>query len=560
MSVIFYLVLLVPASAQLPVDIPIFYSANYGELRPNHFHAGIDIKTEGVTGKRILTIDDGYVSRISVSPTGYGRAIYIQHPDGTTSVYGHLENYTPVIEAYVREQQYAKKAFKVELYPAKDKFPVKQGELIGYSGNSGGSAGPHLHFEIRNSAQVPLNPILKGTIPAKDTIAPRAVKLYWVDLDYAGPVPVHNIRQKVAVVNNGTNKYTIQGGTLKINGEGYLALEISERKNNTDNFMGPTDIVAKIDGKQYFGMHIDAIPFDVTRFSNAVMLPEADASRNGVFRLAVLPNNPLKIYNNTPNRGILRLTDTDRHEIEIEITDDCGNSSLLTLNIVKDEAAIPPKATPEGKHVLWSHSFTHNQEGLTVTIPAGSLYESIIFNTQASPQPSYGYSPVYSVYDPDVLLQKSITLAIDATSLPANLRNKALVGRVTAAGRRSSAGGAWRAEGNSGVVETRTTSFGRFYIAVDTVPPRITPAFTEGENMASRKSLTIRITDDFSGIDTYIGTIDDKWAIFEYDPKTTRLIHYFDDSRWPKGATHTLKMEVTDAKGNKSILNTKYVR
>lgn len=549
-----------PATPGLPVDIPVIYSANYGELRPNHFHAGVDIKTEGVTGKRVFSIGDGYVSRISVSPTGYGRALYILHPDGTTSVYGHLDSFSPAIEAYVKERQYAGKAFKIELYPAKDKFPVKKGELIALSGNSGGSAGPHLHFEIRNPAQVPMNPILKGTVPAGDTIPPRAVKLYWVGIDYAGPVPVHSIRRKATVTGNGAGKYTIQGGTLKVSGEGYFAVEISERKNGTYNYMAPTSIDARIDGEQYFGMHIDAIPFDMAQFSNAVALPGADASRNGVFRLAVLPNNPLRIYADTRNRGIIRLADTDRHEIEIEITDDCGNRSLLTFGIARDDTAVPAKPTPEGRQVLWSHGFTHNSEGLSVTIPAGALYESIVFRTQSSPRPGYGYSPIYSVHDPDELLQKSITVAIDASSLPVNLRGKALLGRVTPAGRRSSAGGAWRADGNSGVVSTGTTSFGRFYIAVDTVPPRIVPAFVEGENMAGRGSLTVRITDDFAGIDTYTAAIDDKWAIFEYDPKTTRLIHYFDDARWSKGATHTLRLEVTDTKGNRSVLETKYVR
>lgn len=557
---LFCCVLLSTAAAQ-PLDIPVLLSANYGELRANHFHSGIDIKTQGVTGKRVLAVDDGYVSRISVSPTGFGRALYVQHPDGTTTVYGHLERFIPSIETYVREQQYSKKSFKVELYPSKDKFPVSRGELIALSGNSGSSGGPHLHFEVRNRAQVPLNALIKGTVTVRDTIAPRAVKLYWVSLDYSGPVPVHSIRRNVAVSGTGANKYTISGGALKVSGEGYFAVEIAERKNGTDSYMAPASIKAAVDGKQYFGMNIDAIPFDMARFSNAVTLPGANATRNGVFRLAVLPNNPLRIYGNTPNRGIIRLEDSDQHAVEIEITDDCGNISFLNFNIIRDETAVPPKAIQEGKQVLWSHRFTHSGEGLLVDIPAGSLYESIIFRTQTSPQPAYGYSPIYSVHDPYELVQKSFTVAIDAASLPENLRSKALIGRISPEGRRSSAGGSWKADSraDAGVVETQTTVFGKFYIAVDTVAPRIVPGFKDGENMASRKSLTITISDDFSGIDTYTATIDDKWAIFEYDPKTARLIHSFDDDRWSKGA-HTLKLEVADAKGNTSTLNTKYVR
>ena len=144
-----------------PVKIPLLLSANFGELRIDHFHSGLDIKTQGVTGKEVVAAASGYIYRISVSPGGFGKALYIRHPSGYSTVYGHLDRFTPEIEEYVKAQQYEKKSYLVTLFPAKDKFPVKQGELIAYSGNSGSSAGPHLHYEIRKSeSEIPVNPLL----------------------------------------------------------------------------------------------------------------------------------------------------------------------------------------------------------------------------------------------------------------------------------------------------------------------------------------------------------------------------------------------------------------
>lgn len=173
-------------------DVAGLYSANFGEMRPNHFHSGIDIKTDGVTGKPVLATADGYISRIAVTPGGYGRAIYITHPNGTTSVYGHLSKFRDDIEKYVHEERYRTRRNSINLYPSADRFPLKQGEQFAWSGNTGSSAGPHLHFEIRDSrTQRTLNTISSGVIRTRDDIPPRLVKLYYVEVDSVRGVPVH---------------------------------------------------------------------------------------------------------------------------------------------------------------------------------------------------------------------------------------------------------------------------------------------------------------------------------------------------------------------------------
>ena len=146
-----------------PLDIPIYLSATFGEIRPNHIHAGLDIKTQGVEGKKVFAVADGYISRIGVSPYGYGNVLYITHYDGYTSVYAHLQRFSGEIAKYVKDYQYKHKKFASQIYPDKDKFPIKKGDLIAYSGNSGGSGGPHLHFEIRHTlSEKPVNPMYFG--------------------------------------------------------------------------------------------------------------------------------------------------------------------------------------------------------------------------------------------------------------------------------------------------------------------------------------------------------------------------------------------------------------
>lgn len=197
-------------------DVAGLYSANFGEMRPNHFHSGIDIKTDGVTGKPVLATADGYISRIAVTPGGYGRAIYITHPNGTTSVYGHLSKFRDDIEKYVHEERYRTRRNSINLYPSADRFPLKQGEQFAWSGNTGSSAGPHLHFEIRDSrTQRTLNTISSGVIRTRDDIPPRLVKLYYVEVDSVRGVPVHARPRPVELVEKTPGRYALkQEGAL----------------------------------------------------------------------------------------------------------------------------------------------------------------------------------------------------------------------------------------------------------------------------------------------------------------------------------------------------------
>ena len=540
-----------------PVAFSMLLSANYGELRGNHFHSGIDIKTQGVINKPIRAIADGTVVRIAVSPSGFGKALYINHPNGTTSVYGHLERFSDSIERYIHEIQYVRKSFAVDVKPPAGKFVFKQGEQIALSGNRGSSGGPHLHLEVRETdSQRPLNLLARGMLQVRDTIPPKPVVLYYIGVDTVQGVPVHTVRWKLSVRRDARGNYTLlDTAALRVARNGYFAVEAEEKKNGTDNPMGVYAFDVTYDGKPAFSMVVDRIGFDVGRYCYAAALyPQSRATRNGVYRLYKLPNNRLPVYRKTVRNGLLTLDDDGRHEVGIELTDDCGNASRLAFRVVRGLSA--PQVVPDGIPVDWTKDFRHQQGGLSLSVPRGALYESILLDLSEKPKQRYAYSPLYAIHTPDVPLQGAVTVSIDASELPAELRSKALLATVGRDGGRSAAGGAWK----EGRVTTETRSFGTYYIAVDTVAPRITPQFKSGDDFASRKTLSFKISDDFSGIGSYSAAIDGKWALFEYDPKTATLTHYFDDGRWSRETTHVLVLTVADGKGNKTVFRGNYRR
>lgn len=540
-----------------PFNFPLLLSANYGELRGTHFHGGIDIKTQGVINKPVMAVADGYVARIAVSPTGFGKALYVNHADGTTTVYGHVERFDEPIEQYIHELQYARQSFAVDVAPPKDRFVYKQGDRIALSGNRGSSGGPHLHFEVRETAsQRPLNVLAWHAFHVEDTIPPKAKKLYYIGIDTVQGIPVHIVRQIRTVKRLSDGSYGIADtSAMRVTGTGYFAVEAEEKKNGTANPMGVYTIDVQCDGKALFGMTVDRIPFDVGRYAYAAALyPESRSTRNGVYTLYVLPNNRLPVYDRKKPNGLLRLTDDDPREIAVALGDDCGNRSVLRFRVRR---GLPPKEPqPEGIPVRWSEDYHYAGEGIRLSIPKGTLFESILLRLSTKPRPAYAYSPLYTVHTPDVPVYRSLSVSLDASAVPERLRGKALLATVGANGSRSSAGGRWK----EGRVATETRSFGTFCIVVDTVPPKITPAFKPGDDFGARKTMEFTIGDDLSGIASYTATIDGKWALFEYDPKSSRLTHYFDDARWERGRTHALVLSVTDNKGNKSVFKGSYRR
>lgn len=371
-------------------DVAGLYSANFGEMRPNHFHSGIDIKTDGVTGKPVLATADGYISRIAVTPGGYGRAIYITHPNGTTSVYGHLSKFRDDIEKYVHEERYRTRRNSINLYPSADRFPLKQGEQFAWSGNTGSSAGPHLHFEIRDSrTQRTLNTISSGVIRTRDDIPPRLVKLYYVEVDSVRGVPVHARPRPVELVEKTPGRYALkQEGALSVGGRGYFILEATDRKNDVSNTFGLWRIREFADEDPIFELRIDGFAFDQTRYCNAVThYPMQVASRNEVIRLTRLDGCIDDFYPVLKNQALLTPSEGQSQQIRIEAEDDSGNRSILEFRTIRQPAQRDFRAVCDSTALIVDNRrpFSHTAGEASVHIPAGVFYEPLFFSQSSRP-------------------------------------------------------------------------------------------------------------------------------------------------------------------------------
>lgn len=539
-----------------PVRIPLLLSANFGELRIDHFHSGLDIKTQGVTGKEVVAAASGYIYRISISPGGFGNALYVRHPSGYSTVYGHLDRFTPEIENYVKTQQYAKKSYTITLFPQKDKFPVEQGELIAFSGNSGGSSGPHLHYEIRKSdSESPVNPLLFdfGII---DNIKPIIEKLVIYPINRYTLINNHNILSKINVAGGDGNYYIPSDKKISISGQAGFGIKAFDRLTGSTNKCAVYSIELLIDSIPVFNYVMDGFSFDESRFINSHIDYETYMKEKiYVERTYILPNDKLGVYKDCVNRGIFNFNDDSVHFAEIIVKDVNNNKSTLAFKI-KSQKIIANDITASSDSNLiimpYNKSNSFRSENVYVRIPNGALYDTIDFTYKCDPGTRNMYSDVHIINNIYTPVQKAYTLAIKPKSIPDGLESKMLIVQLGDDHSKSAVNSRWVGE----YLTADALSFGKFYIGIDTIAPVISPnGLVSGANLTGTRSIRIKITDDFSGIKSYEASIDGNWALFEYDQKNNVLIYYFDEKRITKGSDHNLFLKVTDNEDNFSTFN-----
>lgn len=547
-----------------PLDGVLLSSANFAEARTNHFHSGVDLKTGGVEGKPIYAVADGNIARICIAPWGYGRALYIDHPNGTSSVYAHMQRFTAEVEKYVDNARYNQKKHNVDLYLGIDKFPVKKGQLIGYSGNSGASAGPHLHFEIRETAsQRTTNLFQKKIVEVKDNLPPTIVKLHYIEVDTLAGVPVNSTPKSLAVTKKSDSVFALADtSVVEVGPNGYFVLECTDRKNNSHNTMGMYRVVMSIDSVQVFGFKLDGFLFSETRYVNSFThYAMQKGSRNELVRLAVQGNNKLKIYDNTRNRGALWLADTLVHRVDIAAHDDNGNISRLSLDVRRRTAARPAPSQPEGSaKVEWNKHFYKNFGGLEVRIPARVLYESIYLTHSLDSVPANSvrlaaFSPLHRLHTPDTPLHSYINVAIAPTDVPSYLTSKLCLARVQDNGRFTHAGGKYQ----DGKVVAEVRDFGAYCVVADTIPPTATPSFKNNADLRTVKEISFSMADNFSGVKSYTATIDGHWIAFEQ--QGNKVTHIFDLARIAyTGQKHTIRFTLTDTSGNTATIERTFIK
>ena len=544
---------------QSPIDTTITLAGNFGEIRPNHFHAGFDIRTNNHEGMPVYAAADGYVSRIKISPYGYGNALYITHANGYTTVYGHLKSFNTTIQAFERKVQYSKELFEIDTLLSPDKLPVKKGELIGLSGNTGGSQGPHLHFEIRDTkTESPINPYLFGYKIA-DNVKPRITQIAIYPMDEYAKVNGKHESKKIAPIYKNGNYSFLKTDTINVSGAIGFGIECYDSENKSNNKNAVYSIELQSGGKRIFYYEMERFSFENARYVNAHIDYQSKQRHDTKIQKCFLSkNNQLGIYKGVINNGVIYFNDDSVHWIRYIVKDYNGNTTELMLKVKsRHHGLITVKAIKEN---IWDCLQEHKFEtqDIRITIPTNALYDDVRFSYSNLWSVKGTYSPLHQIMTDETPLQKAYSLSIQPVKLPDSLQSKACIISVNDKGKRNYEGGIYK----DGWVTTQTKEFGNFAVAIDNVAPKIRTAFPLSKgttvNLSKAKTIGIIAADNLSGVRKYRATIDGNWVLMEYEMKKELLFYTFDDKITT--GTHTFKIDVTDDKDNTSSLSFSFKR
>ncbi len=524
------------------MDIPPSLSGNFGELRNNHFHSGIDFKTQGKTGFPVKSVKDGYVSRIFVSPTGFGRAIYVNHPDGTMTVYGHVERFSNAIESVVVDEQYKREAFSLDLSFSQGKIPVKKGEVIAYSGNAGSSGGPHLHFEVRNaSGDVIMDPLPFFYKQLPDTRVPEIRSLMFFPQKGKGIVNSSVKDQVVSIVKNKSGKQVLKN-VVTAWGEIGIGVKAYDLMNGSSNVYGVKEIILTMDGKKIFHSRIDRFSFSESRYVNSFISWE-DWTNNRSFHMKSFaePGNKLQIYKMGGN-GIMTINEERTYSMEYSLIDTYGNKTIFKFSIIGKKAIIP-QYKGIGTLYLYNNDNIIKEKGLQLKISQGNLYKNAYLKVNLTDHYT-PFSPLYSINE-KIPLHTACPLTLDIINDTYPDKSKYGVVNVNERGE-SWLGGEYK----DSKMQLSIRQTGNFAVRIDTVKPVITPV--DPAHWQSLKKISYVIKDNLSGIDSWYGTLNGKFVLFEYDAKKNSLFYIFDPNRAKRGA-QKLVLKVTDRARNERI-------
>jgi hypothetical protein len=528
-----------------PVDAKISLAANFGELRPNHYHMGLDCRTNQVINRPVKAAADGYIARVTIAPFGFGQAIYINHPNGLTTVYGHLHSFFPALEKYVKEQQYKQELWNIDLQIPSSLFPVKQGQFIANSGSTGGSQGPHCHFEIRKTkTDKVLNPLLFN-LPIPDNVPPSIVRLYMYDRCKStySQSPRHLPIKKISG-NYTTTENIIPVHTDKIS----FGISANDKQSGSDNPNGIYEAIIYLDGLPLSGFELDNISYDETRYVNANIDYKTRAAGGPYIQhLSRLPGYPENVYNDINGDGVIELKDTNIHQIKIVVKDTKNNSSVLEFKIKKgliDENG-DPDFSNEKEFQPGSVNVFEN-ENLQVYLPPATLYDSVSFFHSEKPSSiQNSYSAIYSVLSGLIPAQDYFTVSLKANkNIPGNLSDKILIKR-TWNGKEE----VMKAGKNGNWYSAKFRAFGNFELIADDQPPVINADFHDNANLSKYRTIVIIPKDNNDEIKNFRAELDGKWLRFSND-KGRSFIYIFDEKC--SAGKHELKVSAEDEAGNKT--------
>ncbi|WLD22999.1 M23 family metallopeptidase [Flavobacterium dauae] len=528
----------------VPIKIPLLVAGSFGELRPNHFHAGVDFTANYKIGDPVYAPADGVVNRIKVSSFGYGKALYVKHNNGYTTVYGHLSAYGNKIAKYVNNKQYESKQFTVELFPLAKELPVKKGDVIGYIGNTGGSGGPHLHYEIRDTkTEHILNAqafSLKNSIT--DTEQPIINGVYVYPLTNETIINNENSFFEIAL-NKQDNSY--KSNIIKAKGTIGFGINTYDTQNGSRGKNGIYRMVTYLNGSKYFEIVFDEFSFDESKYLNQYIdYKYYQLTENRIQKLFVINELPLSLIKTKKNNGQVVVNEGEDLNFKIEVYDVHENKQTIEIPVKYFDYQTVEKSKPDGKYIDYLKDYAFEDKNVSVEWDARTFFEDVYLKMDFAENTLILHKDEYPV-------QKNINIKM---IVPDDYPNKeqTFIGKTD--GKKVKYFDTWK-RGND--FRIRTKELGRYKLVTDTENPIVT--FTSNHDAFTKEDvLVFEIEDKLSGIDTYNGYLNNEWILFDYDYKTKKLIHKLSDEKFTTG-TNTLRLEVTDRVGNNTTFEQKIV-
>ncbi|WP_197429305.1 M23 family metallopeptidase [Winogradskyella endarachnes] len=534
-----------------PLDIPIVLAGTFAELRSTHFHGGLDIKTQQKVGLKVYAAAEGYVSRIKISHYGYGKAIYITHPNGYTTVYGHLQKLSNRLEEYIKQCQYDKESFEVEVFPHTEELLIQPNEVIAYSGNTGSSGGPHLHFEIRDNEERPMNPLLFG-LQVKDTKAPYVSAIFAYPKDKNAIINGNNKRTQLRLIPQKSGDYTVE----EITAYGKIGFGVTsyDKQDLAPNNNGVSNIQTIYNGNRSFEIDFKRFSFEETKhIKRFIDYDYFKTKKSRIQKLFIEPNNPLSMYKNVNDNGYILVEDSTANVYKIRIRDYHNNETWVTIPVKgKPETIVQDSISDHtNKSLIYSDKTTNLNSGLvSVNFYENTLYDDTYIDFKVS-------SDTLFLHEDKIPIQKNFYINYDLSNYKTEHLNKIFIANLHGYYKKPSYITTTR---KGKILSAKSKKFGTYALAMDTVAPTIKPInFQDKKWLSKYRYLKVKITDDLSGISKYRASVNGNWILMEYDYKTNTLIHDFNDNI-VKDTKNELKIIVTDNVGNSSTFEAIFYR
>ena len=520
-----------------PLEIPLNISGTFGELRNTHFHTGVDIKTNGKQGLKVKSIKEGYLERIRVSKSGYGKSIYIKHTDGTSSVYAHLKKFSEKVEKYVKEIQYKKQSYEIQSFPEANLLNFKAGELVGFSGNTGGTSGPHLHLELRDSkTNSPINPIANG-IEVIDTIKPiiNGLFLYRVyedgKYDFLEKVKIKKVKDGLYIASK-----------IKFSGRLGVGLNYFDRQDRSYSKNGVYSLDFKINNNPIFYYKMDRLSFnDRKHLKLLIDYNKWSTERTKIQKLFTHPKSKYTFINQSNPYGVFTILENESSKGNIKMIDFNGNTTNINLQfegVNKDSI----KNNYNTNTINPDYEYNIELKGIGVRFPKNSFYDPINININSINDTLYLGEDIHP-------MNKSFEINFKINSNDSIKLRKGFISKINKYGRARF----MKTKKIDNIWSTKAYSLGTYSLSIDTIPPTIRPInFKKNQWISNLKYLKLKVKDDLSGIKSIKGYINGKWVLFEHETKNSTITYDFSDLYFPDGK-HFLKIEIEDLNGNKSI-------